>query len=215
MIIVDRQQVVHNLFQNLPEPSKLLTNKRVTNINQDDERVYVHLHDGSVEEGDIVVGSDGIHSGVREHIWSHNGGISLSEKGKFTSEYIGLFGVSHKIPELGESVTHLVHGHGLSILLFTQPERVFWTFMIKDCEKRPYEKRVYSQQEVENMAERFKDTHITEAIKFSNLWSSRIRVGMVPIEEGVLDYWHSGRAVLVGDAAHKVSKTIFLRVFEN
>jgi FAD dependent monooxygenase len=46
---------------------------------------------------------------------------------------------------------------------------------------------------------------ITENITFGDLWKTKTRHGLIAIEEGVLDKWHAGRIVLVGDAAHKVS----------
>ena len=41
-------------------------------------------------------------------------------------------------------------------------------------------------------------------------WKARIAGNMLALEEGVVDKWSRGRAVLVGDAVHKVSQNIAL-----
>ena len=40
------------------------------NVVDGEEEAYVELEDGSVERGDIVVGCDGVHSSVREAMWT-------------------------------------------------------------------------------------------------------------------------------------------------
>ena len=48
-----------------------MTGKRVVNVIDNDEEVYVELEDGSVEKGDIVVACDGVHSTVRDAMWNN------------------------------------------------------------------------------------------------------------------------------------------------
>jgi 2-polyprenyl-6-methoxyphenol hydroxylase-like FAD-dependent oxidoreductase len=57
------------LYEAQPNKSKLLTNKKVANIEENEQGVKVTTKDGSVYEGDIVIGADGIWSTVREHMW--------------------------------------------------------------------------------------------------------------------------------------------------
>lgn len=48
----------------------MLTGKRVVDVTEDEEGVKVILQDGTCEEGDILLGCDGVHSTVRELMWS-------------------------------------------------------------------------------------------------------------------------------------------------
>ena len=73
------------LYDTLPDKTRIRTNTRVTRVMHEVEGIKVRLQDGSVEEGDIVVGCDGVHSLVREQMWeiannSIPGIISAKEK---------------------------------------------------------------------------------------------------------------------------------------
>jgi 2-polyprenyl-6-methoxyphenol hydroxylase-like FAD-dependent oxidoreductase len=59
------------LYNNLPDKSKILVNKRVSEVTETAEGVQVHVEDGSTYEGDIVVGCDGVNSTVREFMWAN------------------------------------------------------------------------------------------------------------------------------------------------
>jgi 2-polyprenyl-6-methoxyphenol hydroxylase-like FAD-dependent oxidoreductase len=83
-----------------------------------------------------------------------------------------------------------------------------WSVVYKDEHSSPPKPYKPDAKEQEEVAKRFKDLDITENIKFKDLWESKTRFGMLNIEEGVLDKWHAGRIVLVGDSAHKVSSTL-------
>jgi 2-polyprenyl-6-methoxyphenol hydroxylase-like FAD-dependent oxidoreductase len=57
------------MYEAIPNKSKLLTNRKVEKIEEDQHGVKVTTTDGSVYEGDIVIGADGVWSSVREHMW--------------------------------------------------------------------------------------------------------------------------------------------------
>lgn len=57
----------------------------MASISENDDKVRVHLEDGTCEEGDLVIGCDGVHSMVRRLMWENAnkvlpGLISASEK---------------------------------------------------------------------------------------------------------------------------------------
>jgi 2-polyprenyl-6-methoxyphenol hydroxylase-like FAD-dependent oxidoreductase len=66
---MERRLALEILYKNLPDKSKVLTGKKVTSIIETQQGVRVTLADGSYEEGDIVVGCDGVRSMVRDKIW--------------------------------------------------------------------------------------------------------------------------------------------------
>ena len=84
-LTLERRAYLQALYDQLPSKSKVLESKRVSDIVEDDDGVRVHITDGTVEEGDIVVGADGVHSAVRELMWKNAnasvpGLISAAEK---------------------------------------------------------------------------------------------------------------------------------------
>ena len=84
-LVLERPVYTRILLQSLPEQSRVVTGRRVTGIAENAEGVRVYLNDGSYEEGDIVVGCDGVHSAVRTAMWQYAnqvlpGTISAEEK---------------------------------------------------------------------------------------------------------------------------------------
>lgn len=61
--------VLKILYDNIKDKSKVITNKCVLKVDMTDESVAVKTTDGSSYSGDILVGSDGIHSSVRDEMW--------------------------------------------------------------------------------------------------------------------------------------------------
>ncbi|KAF9923334.1 hypothetical protein FBU30_006604 [Linnemannia zychae] len=63
-----RPDLVALLLGNIPS-SKILLNKKVQHIEQDSYKVTLHCADGSFYQGDVLVGSDGAYSKVRQSIF--------------------------------------------------------------------------------------------------------------------------------------------------
>ena len=62
--------VLQVLYENIKDKSKVLTDKRVTQVEVDEEGVKATMLDGSTYCGDILIGADGIHSTVRQQMWN-------------------------------------------------------------------------------------------------------------------------------------------------
>lgn len=67
----DRQALVSHLYEGLPDKSYIHTNRRLERIEHTETGVCIHLADGSVEVGDMVIGADGVHSLVRQLMWDY------------------------------------------------------------------------------------------------------------------------------------------------
>jgi FAD dependent monooxygenase len=168
-----------------------------------------------VEEGDIVVGADGVHSIVRSQMWDYASKhepdtVPEADKSVLFSEYDAMFGVSkmkgnHGDYGMAAAETNVVFGHGVTKLLFQQQGEQLWAIIFKDKYNQPPKRFKATSEDMEQVAKRFADVQLNEHIKFSDLWESRTRAGLLTIEEGVLSQWHAGRMVLVGDSVHKVS----------
>lgn len=185
-ILFDRQTLVRHLYENLPDRSKIHTSKRVERIEHTEQGVRVHLADGTVEEGDIVIGADGVHSRAKECMWEYasradTDPIPKNDKLAFSSEFGGLFGVSkpNDTFDLGPADSNVIYGHGTDKLLFTQPDKVYWAIMFQDDRSQPPKKRPASEADMEAVAKQFADHNMTEKIKFRDLWESRTRAGLL------------------------------------
>jgi salicylate hydroxylase len=51
------------------DPSRLSLGRKITSVGQEGDRVFARLDDGSIEEGDILIGADGIHSVIRSQVF--------------------------------------------------------------------------------------------------------------------------------------------------
>ncbi|WNM31668.1 NAD(P)/FAD-dependent oxidoreductase [Streptomyces sp. Li-HN-5-11] len=64
-----RPELYERLFAALP-PGILQVNREVVRFTQDERKVTLHFKDGSVEEADVLIGADGLHSVVRRTLWN-------------------------------------------------------------------------------------------------------------------------------------------------
>lgn len=107
-------------------------------------------------------------------------------------------------PDLGHEVG-AVHNDRYSFLISAQPDKTYWfVFMRVDKPYSTYKRPRYAEKDAEAAAASMAEHPVSGTKVFGELWKNRWRSVLVDIEEGVLDHWHFGRSVLVGDAAHKV-----------
>lgn len=71
--------MVDVLYKNIQQKHKVLTSKRVSSVSQDSDGVSVTCDDGSLYEGSILVGADGIHSTVGRHATQAAGGVNFKQ----------------------------------------------------------------------------------------------------------------------------------------
>lgn len=212
VILFDRMRCVTHLYEGLPDKSFIHTDSRVDRVEHTATGVNVYLTDGSVEEGDMVIGADGVHSIVRqlmtdyaaEHEPEALPGLDMSA---LYSDFKAIFGASDMkdMAGLGPSDCHIINGYGTNKLLFTQPGHVYWALMYRDKHEQPPAPFKPTQQETDDIAESFKDLNMVGNVTVGDLYKNRTRAGLLNMEEGILGRWHSGRMVLVGDSAHKMT----------
>ena len=91
LAFLDRQQVLALLADTLPHQDRIHTNTTVVRVDDQggDLPLRVHCRDGSIYEGDLVVGADGVHSVVRGEMW-HRAGISAHQEQQRTPFFVSL-----------------------------------------------------------------------------------------------------------------------------
>jgi 2-polyprenyl-6-methoxyphenol hydroxylase-like FAD-dependent oxidoreductase len=85
MLNIERQKFLQDLYDTLPDQTRIKTNSAVTSIKQDENGVEVTLSNGEVEKGDMVLGCDGVYSIVKSIMWDYAnaavpGTITVKEK---------------------------------------------------------------------------------------------------------------------------------------
>lgn len=66
---MDRRDFLRIVYEQHPDKSRIEEGKRVVDAIDTENGISVKLDDGTVEEGDILIGCDGVHSTVRELLW--------------------------------------------------------------------------------------------------------------------------------------------------
>ncbi|KAE8153049.1 FAD/NAD(P)-binding domain-containing protein [Aspergillus avenaceus] len=209
-IWVFRVQLIRVLYNHIADKSKLLAGKRVATVDQTESNVQVTTTDGSVYNGDILVGADGIHSCVRKEmvrIAKEKGLEEYEDDNAIPATYVYLFGCSKGVPKMptdtltfvfGEKHSHLYGGNGT--------DEVSW-FLSVNTGKTSYGDEIprYTQEDAEALYEKYKDDKVADDVRLSDLWERKTALTISPGHEFIPKKWSLGRMIVIGDAAHKMS----------
>nr|ART34997.1 putative monooxygenase [Fusarium sp.] len=216
---LDRQVFLRQLYELLPDKSQVYEKARVEHIIEEDSVARVILADGREFVGDVVVGSDGVHSKVREIMWDkanalHPGIITVDEKRAMVTQYNAIVMASSPVPGIGAHDMEITSNDKYSFLLLCQPD---WISIIVHS-KLPEDqqctwptRRRYSEADMEALVSKISERPVTDTVVFGELWKRHLKAQMISLEEGVLEYWTFGRIVRAGDAVHKVTPNSALR----
>ncbi|KAM5350140.1 hypothetical protein ACJ41O_006645 [Fusarium nematophilum] len=210
-IFIDRQMFLQILYDSLQHKDRVLTNRRVTRLELIPGGVEAHAHDGSVYKGDIVVGADGIHSAVRDEMWRLGmemspGYFPQDETSRVPVSTRCIFGISKRPDGLRPRGQHMAHGDGYMYLVIAAPgDRTYW-FLFEALPETKYGKDIpkYTKDDEAELAKGRHDDHITQDVRFGDLYDRKLMSTLVPLEEYVFERWHYQRIVTIGDSAHKI-----------
>ncbi|ROW18194.1 hypothetical protein VPNG_00105 [Cytospora leucostoma] len=176
MVFFERRMLIEVLYRNLRQKEKVLTSKRVIGSRQDAGGVSAECEDGTSYEGSMLVGADGVHSAVGREMARTGGGGGAAGGDGLPVQYRCLFGISDRVPGVGEDTLHHVTNHGSSLFAASGPDdRTYWCLFTGLGETYygdalpPYGE----EDEAETVAKHGNDA-VTETVRFRDLYERRL-----------------------------------------
>ncbi|KAF9931280.1 hypothetical protein FBU30_010509 [Linnemannia zychae] len=230
--IVTRPKLYDLILRQVPT-HKIHFGHRVLNISDKDEKVFVHLSDSSVHEGDIIVGADGAYSLVRQRMYEQlktKGELPKSDQEELPFSCTCLVGQTNPLdPEqypfvnqptcafrgyIGKSKPYTwgALNTAENTIAFTVVHHLNTTTNKAAMEKRcqQTENSGWGALAAQAMCDETRDFPILlqDGMKHTlgDLYGQTPKelISKVMLEEKVFQTWYSGRYVLLGDACHKL-----------
>ncbi|KAK3303650.1 uncharacterized protein B0T15DRAFT_540893 [Chaetomium strumarium] len=204
-----RRDLMEALYSKLPDSGlRVVPNKKVTGVEQDESSVTVTCADGSTFKGDVLIGCDGVHSAVRRFALEQPAGESKRPLPK--SGYRGLFGSCPRPDGLAPCNVTETHDTGIVFMILCTEDRAFW--LITHRKEKP-DGQKYSAEDIQALVDKYENHSVAPGgkVTFGDLWRTRDPVpgpGMYDYHEGVAERWYNGRVVIVGDAAHQMTPNL-------
>ncbi|KAI1382711.1 FAD/NAD(P)-binding domain-containing protein [Hypoxylon trugodes] len=216
IVFVERRGCLKMLYENINDKSRIISNTGVVSFSESEDGITVMTNHGKSISGSILVAADGVHSMIRgllaEAVRENDPERYQYLTEGFTSSYRAIFGISSyqprndvQVPLVPDGMVHIAHNENSSSLASaTLDAHVIWFVSMKEetVSTTPNCPR-YTDLDTAETLEKYGHLNASPGITYRNLWQSRIKGGMFPMEEGVIQTsWNNGgRVVLVGDAA--------------
>jgi 2-polyprenyl-6-methoxyphenol hydroxylase-like FAD-dependent oxidoreductase len=171
---------------------------RITALRQDDSGVEVTFARGDRRTFDLVVGADGIHSGVRK--------LAFGDESQFV-RYLGAYNAYYTVPgKLDTDGWFLMHSLPGARMAAVRPEREAGQFKAMFSFASPpldYDRRDVDQQK-RILTERFAGAG-WEVPRLLDALPTAPDFYFEPISQVHMPQWSTGRVVLLGDAGYSPS----------
>lgn len=232
-MLFHRARLLELLYTNLHgREGRVFAGKEMKGVETHETGVRVTCADGTVVEGSIVIGCDGVHSPVRKAMVELRARKEEAEKNKSTfwsmlglgggggssgsgsirndakpmkAEYYGVIGCMPRLDAMKPSAIYETRvGDGQNFQVLVGPETAYF-LTYKKLDKPRQERVRHTEEETEALAKSLASQPVTKDFTFGDVWKAKTWARMVDYEEGFVQRWYHERIVLVGDAVHKVT----------
>lgn len=199
------------LYENLPRSAKarLLTKKRVVDIDVSEEGVKVSCDDGSIHEGALVIGADGVRSTVRQHLQARHLGIRpedipSAQKNPYKATHQLYFATANSLPGLALNTRWETADNGMCTQIVVGKNRT-WFGVYEQFDTPTSTQSRYTEADKAEIRKKWADVYMAPGLKFRDVDAKRNSdSGLIDLQEGLVDTWFWKRIVLVGDAIRKM-----------
>ncbi|KAI0405848.1 hypothetical protein F4802DRAFT_596809 [Xylaria palmicola] len=191
--------------------SKIRTGVGLSDIETTEDGVRVHLSDGSVEAGSIVIGADGVHSRTRaimQRLAKEAGKDIASEEEPIQTNYQIMYGRAKYVPNAEMGTFYETHGTYMSSQISGDEKRMHFGIYRKLPSPATEPRKEYGEAEVAEFVAAFSDVMVMPRLSFAELYANCEWTRLVNQHEGLLRHWHHGRVVLAGDATAQMTAAI-------
>ncbi|KXJ96527.1 hypothetical protein Micbo1qcDRAFT_229401 [Microdochium bolleyi] len=208
LYFVHRSDLLGMLYSTLPDDAKakILTSKRISDIESNETNAVVTCEDGTSYEGSLVLGADGVHSQVRKHMrtlaLARDPNAKVDEERPFLTTYRCLFGYGPTPEGPAESDHWECHATNRSTQMMVGRDKT-WFFVYEKLAEPTREKSTYSDKDKEQYADRLGDLFVHEKVRVRDVYKTAQETVLVDLEEGTVRNYAWGRLLLAGDAANK------------
>ncbi|KAG0239279.1 hypothetical protein B0O80DRAFT_459837 [Mortierella sp. GBAus27b] len=230
--LVHRPDLYNIMLSRIPA-GKISLNKGVVDFEQDEHGVTIRTSDGETHRGDILVGADGAYSSVRSRIFEHlekEGKLPAEDKAGLWAGSVCLAGTTgsldpEKFPILKDGKCHFMNFIGekpYSWMVITLTNNKI-AYIVNEqlygdaCNDVPgLRKKLLTPEGKERFIKNVSSLPIkcyvndTDRPERPHTLGDLIQAtdpntsGVVLLEERMFETWYHGRAVLLGDSAHKM-----------
>ncbi|KAF9142595.1 hypothetical protein BG015_000745 [Linnemannia schmuckeri] len=189
-VVFPRAEFYEVLLAKIPA-EKIHFSKKVMSLEQNKAGVMIRCADGTTYHGDILVGADGAHSGVRQALYKRlqkDGTLAPSDANELNKVFICMVGTTKpldpaKYPGVDDKISQYnqIIGKNNSYCWGSETSEP----MIK---------------EVRDFLIPFGNNTLGDLIDAT----PRDNISRVFLEDKLFETWHHGRTVLIGDACHKL-----------
>ncbi|KAF9930442.1 hypothetical protein FBU30_000493 [Linnemannia zychae] len=217
-----RPELYNLLLKHIPS-HKINLSKKVLSFQQNHEGVMIRFSDNTTIHGDILVGADGAHSAVRQHLYKtleKEGKLPKNDTKPMTKGYISVVGTTEALDPskypgvlLEDSENYFIIGdknNPYTWVTFTVPgNKICWTVIIQigidELADEQFKSSDWIPQQNQKLLDSIRHFKTPYGVMGDLFDATPIeRVSKVYFEDMLFETWTHGRTVLIGDAAHKL-----------
>ncbi|KXH41674.1 hypothetical protein CSAL01_09925 [Colletotrichum salicis] len=219
-IFMERFELLNVLYEHLKDKNRIFLNQKVQKVENLKDGALVHTKDGSVFEGQMVVGADGVRSTIRQEMWRNadanedSSAIPARDRQNIPCEHACIFGTAKPMAGVAPGQVVGASGKGTVAGCMGGPGGevfVFWFWTLPEGQ-RSYpidEIPRFTDEDKQREFDRSVDALVADnGLRFREVVENLEYSGVTALPHFVMRRWHYGRIVILGDAAHKFNPLV-------